>query len=470
MPQNFIACDREQVLLMAPSLREWLPEGHLAWCVLDAVAEMDLSQFYGRYRQDGWGRPAYEPAMMVALLLYAYAKGERSSRAIERACVEDVAYRVITSNLAPDHVTVNRFRLEHQDALGGLFGEVLTLCARAGMVRVGTIAVDGTRVAANASKEANLDYEQLAREILEEAADVDAAEDERYGDRRGDELPEQLTTHHGRQAWLREAKRQLEAERAADPQPVPRARAPRLKEAKRRLEEELSVEQRANAAYEAWRARGISADGAHRMATGRARPYQPPPTPVGRVNATDPDSRMVQSRRGFVQGYTAQAVATADQIVIGADVITGGNERNTLEPLIDSARAELERAGVGSPVEVALADAGFWNTEQIERLSARGIRPLVKPDAGHRKTPGQTRRRRAHYRQMREQLASEEGKQLYRQRAMTIEPVFGQTKHNRRADRFQRRGLGACRSEWRLITATHNLLKLWRHGLATVPA
>ena len=178
---------------------------------------------------------------------------------------------------------------------------------------------------------------------------------------------------------MREAKRQLEAERAADPQPVPRARAPRLTEAKRRLEEELSVEQRANAAYEAWRARGISADGAHRMATGRARPYRPPPTPVGRVNATDPDSRMVQSRRGFVQGYTAQAVATADQIVIGADVITGGNERNTLEPLIDSARAELERAGVGSPVEVALADAGFWNTEQIERLSARGIRPLVKP-------------------------------------------------------------------------------------------
>ncbi len=168
MSQNFIACDREQVLLMPPSLREWLPEGHLAWCVLDAVAEMDLSQFYGRYREDGWGRPAYEPAMMVALLLYAYARGERSSRVIERACVEDVAYRVITSNLAPDHVTVNRFRCEHQDALGGLFGEVLTLCVRAGMVRVGTIAVDGTRVAANASKEANLDYEQLAREILEE--------------------------------------------------------------------------------------------------------------------------------------------------------------------------------------------------------------------------------------------------------------------------------------------------------------
>jgi transposase len=213
MAQNFIAVDRDQAFLMPPSLREWLPENHLAWYVLDAVAEMDLSAFYGRYRPDGWGRPAYEPAMMVALLLYSYARGERSSRGIERRCVEDVAYRVITSNLVPDHVTINRFRFEHQDSLAGLFGDVLMLCARAGMVRVGTVAVDGTRMAANASKEQTVDYEQLARKILEEAAGIDAAEDELYGDKRGDELPEQLSTGKGRQEWLREAKRQLEAER-----------------------------------------------------------------------------------------------------------------------------------------------------------------------------------------------------------------------------------------------------------------
>jgi len=157
--------------------------------------------------------------------LYSYARGERSSRGIERRCVEDVAYRVIASNLAPDHVTINRFRFEHQDALAGLFGDVLTLCARAGMVRVGTVAVDGTRMAANASKEQTVDYEQLARKILEEAAEIDAAEDEMYGDKRGDELPEQLSTGKGRQEWLREAKRRLEAERAANPKPVPRARA-----------------------------------------------------------------------------------------------------------------------------------------------------------------------------------------------------------------------------------------------------
>ncbi len=182
---------------MPPSVRDWLPENHLAWCVLDAVAEMDLSPFYARYRPDGWGRPAYDPSLMVALILYSYARGERSSRGIERKCVEDVAYRVIASNLVPDHVTINRFRSEHQDALAGLFGDVLTLCARAGMVRVGTVAVDGTRMAANASKEQTVDYEQLARKILEEAAEIDAAEDELYGDKRGDELPEQLTTREG---------------------------------------------------------------------------------------------------------------------------------------------------------------------------------------------------------------------------------------------------------------------------------
>jgi transposase len=465
MAQNFIAVDRDQTFLMPPSLREWLPENHLAWYVLDVVTEMDLSAFYGRYRADGWGRPAYDPAMMVALLLYSYARGERSSRGIERECVEDVAYRVIASNLAPDHVTINRFRFEHQDSLAGLFGDVLTLCARAGMVRVGTVAVDGTRMAANASKDQTVDYEQLARKILQEAAEIDAAEDELYGDKRGDELPEQLTTGKGRQEWLREAKRQLETERAANPKPVPRARAPRLQEAKRRLQEELCAEQRANAAYEAWRM--TARDTLGRGLGAPPTPYTPPELPAGTVNLTDPDSRIVQSRRGFMQGYTAQAVATTQQIVITADVIAGGNERQTLEPLLDKAHQELAEAGVTDPVISAVADAGFWNTEQIARLTGRGIRTLVSPDAGNRKTPGQTRQRRKHYLEMREQLATDEGKQLYRQRQTIIEPVFAQTKHNRRIDRFQRRGLWACRAEWRLITATHNLLKLWQHNLAT---
>lgn len=198
MPQNFIECDREQVLLMPPSLRDWLPEDHFVWFVLAAVEEMDLSGFYGAYRLDGHGRPAHDPAMMVALLLYGYARGQRSSRVIERACVEDIAYRVIAANEVPDHTTVARFRQRHEAALAGLFGDVLGLCAEAGLVNVGVVAIDGTKVAANASRHASRDYEQIASEILAEADAVDREEDERYGDARGDELPPHLSTEQGR--------------------------------------------------------------------------------------------------------------------------------------------------------------------------------------------------------------------------------------------------------------------------------
>src|SRR5215203_3475545 len=208
--------------------------------------------------------------MMVAVLLYAYARGTRSSRVIERACEEDVAFRVLAAQQRPDHATIARFVERHQDAIAGLFGEVLALCAKQGLASVGVIAVDGTKLAGNASRNANLDYEQLAREILEEAQAVDAAEDELYGDARGDELPPEFQTAQGRRGWLREAKQRLETERAANPVPVPRSRPKRLKKAKRRLEEELFTEARANQAYEAYRARG-------RMKNGRR--FGGPPTP-----------------------------------------------------------------------------------------------------------------------------------------------------------------------------------------------
>jgi len=227
MSQNFIECDRDQVLLMPPCLREWLPEGHLAWFVLDAVEEMDLSGFFGVYRLDGHGRPAHDPAMMVALLLYGYARGQRSSRVIERECVEDIAYRVIAANQVPDHTTVARFRQRHEAALGGLFGDVLGLCAEAGLANVGVIAIDGTKVQANASRHSNCDYEQIAREILAEADAVDREEDERYGEARGDELPPELSTAHGRRGWLREAKRRLDEKRAEEAAPIPRSRPAR---------------------------------------------------------------------------------------------------------------------------------------------------------------------------------------------------------------------------------------------------
>jgi transposase len=187
------------------------------WTVLEAVGELDLSAFYAEYRADGHGRPAYEPSMMVALLLYAYARGTRSARGIERACVEDVAFRVVAGNLVPDHSTVAEFRFRHERALGEVFSGVLGLCSRAGLVSVGVVAIDGTKMSANAAINSNRDFGQIAREILEEAAEIDRREDELYGTERGDELPEHLRTREGRRKAFREANERLEREREADP-------------------------------------------------------------------------------------------------------------------------------------------------------------------------------------------------------------------------------------------------------------
>ncbi len=452
--------------MLPPSLREWLPEDHLAWTVLEAVEQMDLGAFYGVYRADGHGRPAYEPSMMVALLLYAYARGNRSSRGIERACVEDIAYRVIAANRAPDHSTIAEFRKRHEAAIAGLFSEVLALCAEAGLANVGVIAVDGTKVQANASRFANLEYEQIARQILDEAEEIDRAEDELYGERRGDELPLEVSRHNGRREWLREAKRRLEEKRAAEGKPVPRSRQARLQESKRRLEENLEVERQANAAYEAWRARGISADGARRMAPGTVKPYQPPDTPAGKVNITDPDSREVKTVRWVIQGYNPQAVVNDQHVVIAAEVTVDSSDFGHLEPMVTATRAELERIGVNETPGVLLADAGYWHNEQMDNVTASGIRLLCPPEAATRKgtRPGWDSGR---YSWMRSVLATELGQQLYRKRKVMIEPVFAQMKFNRKFDRFHRRGRAAARSEWRLLAATHNLLKLHSLRIAT---
>ena len=215
MAQNFLSCDREQELLLPPSLREWLADDHLAWFVVEVVDELDLAAFYGGYRRDGHGRAAHDPAMMVALLVYAYAIGVRSSRAIERRCREDVAFRVIAANQVPDHATIARFRVRHETAIAELFGGVLELCAEAGLVQVGVVVVDGTRIAASAADRQTRSYGQIAKEILGEAAAIDAAEDDLYGDARGDELPPGFRNQGDRRTRLREAKQALEAKRVA---------------------------------------------------------------------------------------------------------------------------------------------------------------------------------------------------------------------------------------------------------------
>lgn len=440
MSQNFLRCDRDQSLLLPPDLREWLPEDHLAWFVLDAVGELDLAAFYAAYRADGWGRAAFDPAMMLALLLYAYAIGERSSRAIERRCREDVSFRVITANQTPDHATIARFRARHEQALAELFAQVLGLCARAGLVSLGVVALDSTKIAANAAGIANRTYEQIATELLDEAQALDAAEDQQLGDARGDELPQEMANPASRRARLGEAKRQMEAEHQA------------AKDAHRqRLARRAELEAKQG-----------------RKFAGRP-PKAPPEQILGslKVNLTDRDSRSVKTQQGFIQGYNAQAAATTDQIIIAAEIIGNGNDYGLLEPAIDAAQEQLAAAGISQQINVLLADAGYWDSEQIENLAASGIQVLVPPDSDTKKRQQGANRKGPRYDFMRRVVKSEHGRALYRQRKHAIEPIFGQIKHNRRIDRFQRRGIDACRSEWRLITSTHNILKLYR--AATTP-
>jgi hypothetical protein len=373
---------------------------------------------------------------------------------------------VIAANQRPDHCTIARFRQRHEAALAGLFGEVLALCADAGLVGVAVLAVDGTKVHANASQHQNLDYDQIASEILAEADAVDRAEDERFGERRGDELPPELATAQGRRGWLRETKRRLDEQRAAEARPIPKPRRERLREGKRRLEEDHDAHCRANEAYEAYRARGVMKDG--RRFGKPPTPYTPPETPEGKVNITDPDSRNVKTPRGYMQGYNAQAVCNENQIIVAAELNTDSPDFGHLQPMVSAAESELASAGIAEAAAVVVADAGYWHHDQMDQLASRGIQVLIPPDAGKRRgaRPGWEGDR---YTFMRRVLETEPGKQLYGKRQATIEPVFANTKFNRPLDRFLRRGRSACRSEWRLITATHNLLKLHRsqNALAT---
>ncbi len=444
MPQNFLPCDREQELLLPPSLREWLPEDHLAWFVLDAVEEIDLSAFYGAYRRDGWGRAAFEPQMMVALLLYAYAVGERSSRGIERRCREDVAFRVLTVNQIPDHATIARFRARHEQPLADTFSQVLGLCARAGLVSVGVVALDGSLLAGNASPQATRGYASIRAEVermLAEAAQADAAEDERLGEASGDELPVELADARSRRERLRRCKAELEQAQA---------------------EEEAAYQ-----ANLAWRAAWEREHG--RRLTGR-KPTPPDPGALAarKINTTDPDTRLMKRAGGkSVQGYNVQVVASPEQVILAAQVTQSHNDAAQLAPMVTRAADMLREAGIEEPIGTVLADGGYWNSPAISKVRGKGIEVLVPTQDRRRRAPRKLSPRQGEEaRRIEAVLSKPEGQALYRRRQQIVEPVFAHTKYIRRSDRFLRRGLTACQAEWQLIAATHNLLKLWRAGLA----
>jgi transposase len=436
MAQNFLSCDRDQVLLLPPDLREWLPAGHLAGFVIEAVDQLDLSGIYGYYRRDGHGRPAHDPAMMVALVLYCYAIGVTSSRAIERRCVEDVACRVIAANRAPDHATIARFLVRHREALSELFFEVLALCERAGMVRVGTVAVDSTKLAANASPAQNRTYEGLreeARRIIGEAIETDAREDELYGAARGDELPPELADPRTRAARIRELLEQAQSER-----------------------EEI----------EAQRSKMLASHEEHLARTGKrvhGRPAKSEPSRHERkrlakkYNVTDPDSMVVRHRGMLMQGYNVQAAVSEGQIILAVHAGRSPADKAQLAETVKLAQANLERIALSDPVREVLADSGYWNVTQVRELTADGMQVLIPP------TP--LGRRNGRYAQpetleMIERLNSPEGKQRYRRRQQIIEPVFAHIKHTRGITRLFRRGKTAVQAEIDLIATTHNLLKL----------
>jgi transposase len=517
MPQNFIEGRREQGFLLPPDVREWLAPDHLAWFVIGAVEGMKLGAFYAAYRADGHGRAAYEPSLKVTLILYAFATGVRSSRAIERHCRQDVAYRVITGNLVPDHATIARFIDRHQRALADLFTEVLRLCDKAGLVKPGVVSIDGTRIAGNCGPEVNCSFEQIASEIVAKTRATDEAEDEEFGEARGDELPEQLRTaagrreffrqareqtrreeqrlepagepeaeaseelplrldaeevvgrgRQGRDAWLREGKRQLEQHRWESPDPISRSREERLLLAAERLESDLDVERRANEAYEAYRAQGRMRDG--RRFGRPPNPHQTPDVPQGKVNITDPDSKPIPVGFGFVQGYNAQTAVNEQQVVLAAEITNASTDFSQLDPMVTATLDEFKRAGIRQLPEAVAADAGYWNEQQMDEVVAnKHIPVLVAPDKGSRATPKRwLHGGRATW--MRAVLASTHGHERYAKRKQTVEPLYGDTKHNKGFTRFHRRGRMKVRTEFRLLMMAHNLTKVHRHQIATVGA
>jgi transposase len=467
MARGYRSADRAQGFLLPPDVREWLPPGHLAWLVIDLVAAADTAAFHAGRRTGGRGRAGFDPEVLLALLIYGYATGTRSSRRLEQRCETDVACRVITGNQVPDHTVIARFRQAHDAALVGLFSQVLAVCAAEGMGRVGVVAVDGTKIAADASRLGNRTREQLAAEaaaIIAEADAVDAAEDSEWGEGRGDELPGGLRPGSGRLARLQACLADLDA---AHPDP------PRVDAARRRVvvnQTRLDRDLAQRRAYEAQRDAGTRPAGApppvrpaeikrtrQRLAAAQADLQQalaqPLATPHGqppRRNPSDPDSRLVRCQGGWMQGYNAQAAVSADGLIMACEATTNAADTPTFVPMLSQLAEQLTAAGISDPVRAVLADAGYHSRRN---LTAPGPPRLIPPHRTDRNPDSQ---------RMRRLLDQPAMARLY-QRRCRVETTFGRIKHNQGFRRFSRRGLPATNAEWHLVCLTHNLLALHHH-------
>jgi transposase len=439
-----------QVYLFPPSPQDWLPEDDLVYFLLDIVATLDLTPMFAHYERESRGQPPFYPRMMVALLLYCYATGTRSSRKIMRRCRTDVACRIIVGDDIPDFRTISDFRKLHLTQLEAFFVEVLKLCILPGLVRVGTIALDGTKVKANASRHKAMSYERMQEEekrlkeevarLLAEAEATDATEDAAHGpDRSGEELPEEWARRQSRLAKIQQAKAELE-ERA-----------------------------RKDAAEEA----------ARQEAEGKAPSTTPAadvvPKPKDQINFTDSKSRIMKTtNKGWDRCGNAQAVANEAQMIVAADVTDQANDKRQAVPMMDQARENLDAAGIEAAIGAGLMDSGYYSESNTRELQDRGIDPYVATERlpHNEEIPpvprGRIPKDLSAKQRMARKLRTKRGREKYAKRKGINEPMFGQLKQVLGFRQFSLRRLAAMRSEGRLMCTVHNLLKLWRHTQAAV--
>ena len=528
MAFHYAARSRDQLFLLPVSMRDWLDEGHLAWFVIDVVARIDTAAFHTRHPNNGPGRPAYDPDMMLALLFYAYGMGERSSRRIESLCRTDAAFRVIGAGAIPDHATIARFLVDHERAIEDAFVDVLRLCAAAGLVSVGTLAIDGTKIGTNAAIDANRGRAAIEAElrrlrakveaVLSEARATDAVEDTQQSLFGLDRLPVELATPSSRLARLEAALATIEAADAADAEAVA-ARAAQAQEASakgRRLkgnkpmkdpsarlahaEADVEAVQTRVESARAARAADRAAKEAEAAAEGRKLTGPVPTSVRGRedrdveqakqrlaearaaaaeavpeqrtANITDPDSRIMKTASGWVQGYNAQAAVNEHQVVVACGVSQDANDVCQYLPMVTAAQAALAAAGVTEPIGRVLADAGYWSENNATAEGPDRLIATLKDWKQRRAardmgtTVGSPPEDASTLEAMEHRLRTPEGAQAYAQRSHTVEPVFGDTKENRGWRRFRRRGLSAAQSEWALMTVSHNITKLFNHQAA----
>ena len=452
--RRFKSYQPNQLLLLPPDMRQWLPEKDLAYFVMDMANQLDLDAIYDSYDGRKGGQPAFDPKMMTALILYGYCVGLPSSRKMEQATYDRVAFRVLTADQHPDHDTISEFRRRHLTALSGLFIQILQLCRKVGLVKFGHVSLDGTKVKANASKHKAMSYGRMAKRLDEleeevkrifaEAEAVDTAEDALYGKgKRGDELPEELRFRDSRIKKIKEAMESIEQE------------AKTKADAKRReiAENEQSLKEQGK------KRRG-------------KKPKEPSdsPDPKAQRNFTDSDSRIMKdgASKSFEQAYNCQAaVDDTSQIIVATNVTQQTNDKQQVEPMVEA----IKENAAGDTPEKLSADTGYYSESNIEYLEGEEIDGYVATGRyKHGDPPVPSPRGRipkdiTKKERMARKLRTKKGRETYSKRKVIVEPVFGQIKEVRGFRRFSLRGLGNVMGEWNLICLTHNVLKLFRSGL-----